>query len=403
MPIILGTPFLTTAKAKIKFDKGSITLKAGRYKIRFIRTLKFPSKIEERIARDLDPIFPTNYVNRRILEWEERIENCQENEMGFNKWRSKVFDDKNLMDRGMIFTSDPWSAKAFINFKPPMLLGITKLPPFTAFIANFFLIISLYMGPTDSEILYKFPRFFGVLVTKLATGGVVNFALNGKRDMIIENLDLEPKIDAMMRDFLEKVLETNGVGSQRHHIVPFGELNGVSIALVAWYYMKKKHKGSHAYFAEYGNCLFSSSTKWGIDSGASDHMTSNSHIFNNFDTHASSSYVTSVDGSISQVLESGNLKTKKIIGRVRKCDGLYVFEPEVLKSLVELSSSSPFEAHYHLGHPSLQSLKKLCHEYSHLSSLNCDSYEFAKHTRVHLSPRENKRAASPFELVHSDV
>ncbi|GJY46508.1 hypothetical protein Tco_0435571 [Tanacetum coccineum] len=366
MPIILGTPFLTTAKAKIKFDKGSITLKAGRYKIRFVRTLKFPSKIEERIARDLDPIFPTNYVNRRILEWEERIENCQENEMGFNKWRSKVFDDKNLVRH------------------------------------NFF-VYELDKEGSNSEILYKFPRFFGVLVTKLATGGVVNFALNGKRDMIIENLDLEPKIDAMMRDFLEKVLETNGVGSQRHHIVPFGELNGVSIALVAWYYMKKKHKGSHAYFAEYGNCLFSSSSKWGIDSGASDHMTSNSHIFNNFDTHASSSYVTSVDGSISQVLESGNLKTKKIIGRVRKCDGLYVFEPEVLKSLVELSSSSPFEAHYHLGHPSLQSLKKLCHEYSHLSSLNCDSCEFAKHTRVHLSPRENKRVASPFELVHSDV
>nr|GEY97948.1 cysteine-rich RLK (receptor-like protein kinase) 8 [Tanacetum cinerariifolium] len=130
----------------------------------------------------------------------------------------------------------------------------------------------------------------------------------------------------------------------------------------------------------------------------------NSHIFNNFDTHASSSHVTIADGSISQVLGSGtvnlspsislslvlsllkfsfnilsvgritsnlhcsvkfypeycvfkDLKTKKIIGRGRKCDGLYVFEPEVSKSLVGLSSSSPFEAHCRLGHPSLQSLK----------------------------------------------
>ncbi|GJS02129.1 retrovirus-related pol polyprotein from transposon TNT 1-94 [Tanacetum coccineum] len=35
----------------------------------------------------------------------------------------------------------------------------------------------------------------------------------------------------------------------------------------------KKHRGSYAYFAESGNCLFSSSTKWVIDSDASDHMT----------------------------------------------------------------------------------------------------------------------------------
>ncbi|GJZ74988.1 retrovirus-related pol polyprotein from transposon TNT 1-94 [Tanacetum coccineum] len=177
---------------------------------------------------------------------------------------------------------------------------------------------------------------------------------------------------------------------------------------------------------------------------------SNSHIFNNFDTQASSSHVTIADGSISQVLGSGtvnlspsislslvlslpkfsfnllsvsritsnlqcsvkfyleycvfkDLKTKKIIGRGRKCDGLYVFEPKVSKSLVGLSSSSPFEAHCRLGHPSLQSLKKICPEYSHLSSLNCDSCEFAKHKHVHLSPRANKRVASPFELVHSDV
>ncbi|GJX84540.1 retrovirus-related pol polyprotein from transposon TNT 1-94 [Tanacetum coccineum] len=45
------------------------------------------------------------------------------------------------------------------------------------------------------------------------------------------------------------------------------------LALLFGYYMKKKHRGSHVYFTEYGNCLFSSSTKWVIDSGASDHMT----------------------------------------------------------------------------------------------------------------------------------
>ncbi|GJY69230.1 hypothetical protein Tco_0472212 [Tanacetum coccineum] len=54
-----------------------------------------------------------------------------------------------------------------------------------------------------SEILYDFPRFFGVLVAELATGSAVNFTLKMNGDMIIENLDLEPKIDAMVRDFLD--------------------------------------------------------------------------------------------------------------------------------------------------------------------------------------------------------
>ncbi|GKD05067.1 hypothetical protein Tco_1180041 [Tanacetum coccineum] len=71
--------------------------RAGNCKIRFVRTLKHPSKIEERIKGDLDPIISTNHVNRRILEWEERIKNHQEKEMGLNKWRSKVFDNKHLI------------------------------------------------------------------------------------------------------------------------------------------------------------------------------------------------------------------------------------------------------------------------------------------------------------------
>ncbi|GJT61778.1 retrovirus-related pol polyprotein from transposon TNT 1-94 [Tanacetum coccineum] len=56
----------------------------------------------------------------------------------------------------------------------------------------------------DREVLDDFPRFFRALITKFATGSVVNFALKRVRDMIIENLDLEPKIDAMMKDFLGK-------------------------------------------------------------------------------------------------------------------------------------------------------------------------------------------------------
>nr|GEV14931.1 hypothetical protein [Tanacetum cinerariifolium] len=45
MSLISGTPFLTTAKAEIKFDKGTMTIKDGKYKIGFVRTSEFPSKI----------------------------------------------------------------------------------------------------------------------------------------------------------------------------------------------------------------------------------------------------------------------------------------------------------------------------------------------------------------------
>ncbi|GKE21106.1 hypothetical protein Tco_1432618 [Tanacetum coccineum] len=54
-----------------------------------------------------------------------------------------------------------------------------------------------------SEILYDLSRFFNILIAKLTAGGVVNFTLKMKRDMVIGNLDLEPKINAMMREFLE--------------------------------------------------------------------------------------------------------------------------------------------------------------------------------------------------------
>ncbi|GJU47612.1 MAK10-like protein [Tanacetum coccineum] len=62
-PIILGIPFLTTAKAK-------------------------------GIKNDIEHIAPTMTVNRLVLEWEERIKLHQEKEMDFEKWRSKDFKNK---------------------------------------------------------------------------------------------------------------------------------------------------------------------------------------------------------------------------------------------------------------------------------------------------------------------
>ncbi|GJV36110.1 MAK10-like protein [Tanacetum coccineum] len=67
-PFILETPFLTTAKVVIKFDKGTITLRSGKT--------------------------PTMTVNRPVLEWEEKIKPHQEKEMEFDLWRNKNFKNE---------------------------------------------------------------------------------------------------------------------------------------------------------------------------------------------------------------------------------------------------------------------------------------------------------------------
>ncbi|GKD28550.1 MAK10-like protein [Tanacetum coccineum] len=69
-PFILGTPFLTTAKAVIKFYKGTITLRSGK------------------------TYSPTMTVNRLVLELEEKIKLHQEEEMEFERWRNKNFKNE---------------------------------------------------------------------------------------------------------------------------------------------------------------------------------------------------------------------------------------------------------------------------------------------------------------------
>ncbi|GJT92770.1 MAK10-like protein [Tanacetum coccineum] len=93
-PFILGTPFLTTAKAVIKFDKDTITLRSRKSKISFNRIPESLGKVKKGIKNDIEPIAPTMTVNRLVLEWEERIKLHQEKEMEFDQWRSKNFKNK---------------------------------------------------------------------------------------------------------------------------------------------------------------------------------------------------------------------------------------------------------------------------------------------------------------------
>ncbi|GJY58812.1 reverse transcriptase domain-containing protein [Tanacetum coccineum] len=84
-PFILGTPFLTTAKVVIKFDKGTINLRSGKSKISFHRITESFCKDEKGIKNDIEPIAPTMIVNRLVLEWEKKIKLHQEKEMKFDR------------------------------------------------------------------------------------------------------------------------------------------------------------------------------------------------------------------------------------------------------------------------------------------------------------------------------
>nr|GEY37130.1 MAK10-like protein [Tanacetum cinerariifolium] len=84
-PFILGTPILTTAKAVIKYDKGTITPSSRKSKISFHGIPESLYKVEKGIKNDIEPIAPTMTVNRLVLKWEEKIKHHQEKEMKFDQ------------------------------------------------------------------------------------------------------------------------------------------------------------------------------------------------------------------------------------------------------------------------------------------------------------------------------
>nr|GEV40585.1 hypothetical protein [Tanacetum cinerariifolium] len=63
---ILGTPFLTTTNAVIKFDKGTITFKSGKSKMSFHMIPEPHCRTEKGIKIDIDPITPMMTVNRLV-------------------------------------------------------------------------------------------------------------------------------------------------------------------------------------------------------------------------------------------------------------------------------------------------------------------------------------------------
>ncbi|GJV62966.1 MAK10-like protein [Tanacetum coccineum] len=104
-PFILGTLFLTTAKATIKFDTGTITLRSRKSNVSFHRISVSSCITDKGVKNDIEPIAPIMTVNILVLEWEERIKLHLEKEMKFNQWRSNNFKNKQpapvKVERGM--------------------------------------------------------------------------------------------------------------------------------------------------------------------------------------------------------------------------------------------------------------------------------------------------------------
>ena len=98
-----------------------------------------------------------------------------------------------------------------------------------------------------------------------------------------------------------------------------------------------------------------------------------------------------------------NQSTGKTIGIEHESQGLlHLSSP--LCSTAYTSTKAPLLLHNCLDHPSFSSkFRKLVPHFSSLFSLECESCQFGKHTRVLFPKRLDPRTKSPFELVYTDV
>ena len=94
--------------------------------------------------------------------------------------------------------------------------------------------------------------------------------------------------------------------------------------------------------------------------------------------------------------------TGKTIGIGHKSQGLFHLSLP-LCSTACTSTEPPLLLHSHFDHPSLSKFRKLVPHFSSLSSLECESCQLGKHTRVSFPKRLDPQTKSHFELVHIDV
>ena len=94
--------------------------------------------------------------------------------------------------------------------------------------------------------------------------------------------------------------------------------------------------------------------------------------------------------------------TWKTIGIGHESQGLFHLNSP-LCSTTCTSTKAPLLLHSRLGHPSLSKFQKLVPHFFSLFSLEYESCQLGKHTRVLFPKHLDPRTKSPFELVHTDV
>ena len=67
------------------------------------------------------------------------------------------------------------------------------------------------------------------------------------------------------------------------------------------------------------------------------------------------------------------------------------------------SMDTPLLIHSRLSHPNISKFRIMVPRFYSLSSIECESCQLGKHTRVPFPRRLNQRTKSPFKLVHIDV
>ena len=218
------------------------------------------------------------------------------------------------------------------------------------------------------------------------------------------------------------------------------------------WYEDRQAFGSTASIAHTGNSFvgISHSTSvgpWVLDSGGTDHITSNKTLFSSLSTSGYLPSVTMANGSQTQSQGLGivhpfpslsvdnvlyvpgspfNLLSISRLTRTLDCvvsftkDSVFLQDQSLrqmigtgceshglyhLRPITHAGSAveSPLLIHARLGHPSLQKLQQLVPSLSQLSNLSCESCQLGKHVRSSFPSRLNNRALSPFSLIHSDV
>ena len=209
---------------------------------------------------------------------------------------------------------------------------------------------------------------------------------------------------------------------------------------------------SIAFVAQTGNAfvfLSHSSGPWILDFGASDHLFGNKDIFSSLTFTSPLPMVTLANGSqtiakgigsacplpsppltsvlyvpdsffnlisISKLTRDLNClitfsdhsitlqdrSTGQTIGIGRESQGLFhLSSPSSSTACASMDTS--LLIHNRLGHPNISKLQKMVPHFSSLSSIECESCQLGKHTRISFPKCLDRRTKSPFELVHTNI